>query len=124
MYRPWMDEIGDGAGVQRRLTKGVCTCGDRIYQGLDADRAAIPYRVNRTELDRGGEVVALLNGAATFDLVPLKHGGTALQHRTKLHIQQKRRFVVVAQHFCALAWPQRILPEENPLPETPDEPPF
>lgn len=79
-------------------------CSAPVLRGLDAEKCALPVRVDVSSVDEMGEAIALLQGRATYDLV----GGAQkkeLEHRYEWHIRNPRRYPVLAAHQCGSPLP-------------------
>lgn len=67
--------------------------------GPDADRCAVTVTVEACEIDKIGEVLALVRGLSTFDLS--KRGGKfELDYREPCHMNAERKFPVFSAHDC------------------------
>jgi hypothetical protein len=72
-----------------------------VWCGTDDDRMAAVVRCDLTALDRVAEVVALLKGRHTYDLVGNKRGGYRLYYREPWHVKAKeRKHPVLVNHQC------------------------
>jgi hypothetical protein len=100
-------------------------CRATVLAGLDADNAACPVRCDPTPLTEMGEAVALLQGRATYDLLPTKTG-RELHQRTPHFINKARRYQVFATHKCnspLIAFIQHAEPNTE-VTRNDDTPPF
>lgn len=96
--------LGDQGG-ERSARAGVCGwCKREVLRGMDADRCAAMAVVDAYEIDELGEVIALLRGMTTFDLV-LMGGKFELYYRGVTHIRRPRTYPVLAEHDCAYVHP-------------------
>ena len=87
----------DADGVRRKARPGRCReCGAEILTGLDADRCAMPARVDPVPVDGWGEAVALLDGRASYELTT----GLELDYRDDFRISAPRRYPVLVAHVC------------------------
>lgn len=91
-------------GYGRTVRAGICRrCGSSVLRGLDNDRAALPATVDPTPISAIGEVVAILAGAATYDIT-LGSRRAELHRRNRWHIP-RRDNPVLADHHCGTTWP-------------------
>lgn len=99
MIPAWLQRTHRG-DLSRAATLRLCPrCKSPILIGLDADRAAITAHCDPTPLTELGEAVALMQGRKTYDLIPgIKR--REIWPRETAHIQQPRRFPVLATHKC------------------------
>ncbi len=81
------------------------SCGAKLLQGLDSDRAGIPVRCDLAPVDELGEAIAVLTNRLTYDLIPAK-GRRELERRRAWHISQPRRYSVVVAHKCGHPLPE------------------
>lgn len=80
--------------------------------GPDADRCAVTVTVEACEIDKIGEVLALVRGLSTFDLS--KRGGKwELDYRAPCHMNAERKFPVFSAHDCRWMPPMKV--ENHPL---------
>lgn len=75
-----------------------------IVQGDDHDTVAMLARVDATPIDRAAEMVAVLDGRLTFDLLPMrdKGGAFALYGRNREHYLSDRDYggTIHVMHEC------------------------
>lgn len=92
-------------------------------RALDGDICAVVVYLDVGEVDKVGEVVALLQGRRTFDMVPYIRGSFAycLEDRKAYHIQRPRRHSVVIEHRCGFVI--KKVPSQK-LREWSNDPPF
>jgi hypothetical protein len=115
---PWLVEtlIDKGIlqidGVNRRARLRACpTCRAVCLEGLDDDRCAGMARVDPVPLSAWGEVAALMDGLATYDL-HTPGGRLTLDYRDSWCVQARPagttlRVDVMAQHRCG-RWSQGV----------------
>lgn len=96
--------LGDQVG-ERSARAGVCGwCKREVLRGMDANRCAGMAVVDAHEVDEMGEVLALLRGLTTFDLVAMG-GRWELNYRATAHIRRPRVYAVLAEHDCTYEHP-------------------
>jgi hypothetical protein len=113
-----------GPAVSRSAQPARCPrCRGQVLAGLDADRCGLPTVVEPVPLSNVGEVLALLAGRRTYDVL-----AGELHERLSAHLraQPADSGVVVAQHLCnSRPLPARAFPPPLPkLDSSSDEPPF
>lgn len=125
-----LENIGaaNADGVARRARAGTCTqCNRRVLRGLDADMCALAVEMDAQEIDHAGELLALLRGMHTYDLV--KVGGRwEINARHDYHMTIERPWPVMPEHKCGNVYPIPREPHARFVlpPRKPDQadPPF
>lgn len=93
-------------GISRKARASRCsTCNRRTLTGLDADRAAGVAEVDSQEIDRIGEVLAVVRGLPTFTLRRIG-GRWELDHRMPIEMHNERRWPVYPSHRCDVVYPE------------------
>lgn len=111
-----LSEVGQANpdGIRRAARYSRCgRCGRWVLRGLDGDVAAMPIVADPHEIDRHGEMVAILLGLRTFMLTRGKSGkGSAwnLDARDEWEIAAGQRTPLVAEHRCGIAVPPATRP--------------
>lgn len=102
MIPAWL--LAKAGGNLRTAGLRACRCGAPVLAGLDADRAALTATCDLAPVDEIGELIALSQGRATYDLV----GNTRqkeIEYRYEWNIKARRRYPVLAAHKCGAPLP-------------------
>ncbi|GII63561.1 hypothetical protein Skr01_36460 [Sphaerisporangium krabiense] len=114
MIPAWL--LAKGGGNLRTAGARQCACGATVLAGLDADRAAMNAVVDLAPVDEMGEVIAIAQGRATYDLVGDSRR-KELEYRYEWNIRAKRRYPVLVAHKCGApipAAPPTEVPDKSP----------
>lgn len=104
--REWMirAQIIRSDGVSKRVSYGRCVeCKATVMRALDGDVAAVAVTLDVGEVDNLGEVVALLQGRRTYNLIPFASQAAysrCIVERKAYHIQRPRSSPVIIEHSC------------------------
>lgn len=99
-------------------------CRAAVLKGLDDDRCALAVFLDVGEVDKVGEVLAILQGRRTYDLMPYNKGAFAfcIRKRNAYYIGKPRRHSVVIEHKCDAPAIQKVPGQRGRA--YPDDPPF
>lgn len=93
-------------GISRKARASRCgTCNRRTLTGLDAERAAGVAVVDSQEIDRIGELLAVVRGLPTFTLRRIG-GRWELDHRMPIEMHSDRPWPVYPAHRCDVVYPE------------------
>ena len=82
--------------MSRKVTASTCPqCRQDVLAGDDADRAAFSAVVDPVPLDRGGELLAVVDGRQTYEIA-----NDRLYRRDRWALRSEPRGTVVAVHRC------------------------
>lgn len=118
-------------GISRAAKLGKCPdCRAAVMHGLDGDRAAAAVMTTPYEIDRVGEVIAILLGLHTFTLTQTagpKRMVWNIDPRNPWAIAAGQRTPLVAEHRCGALIPPAVQPFRSTSyrsPNSDDTPPY